>query len=90
MKKSDYRTHMEQQAEVYAWYIIENETTVRATAENFNCSKSKVFFYVTKILLEANSLLAREVRKVLDKNKRERHLRGGMATKRRYELIKQL
>ena len=86
MRNSDYRACMEQQAETYAWYIIENE----ATAESFNCSKSKVFDYVTGILFETNSLLALEVRKVLEKNKKERHLRGGMATKRRYELMRQL
>lgn len=88
MKKSDYRTHMEQRAEQFAWYIVENEATVRATADVFDCSKSTVFCYVTKVLLEVNSLLAQEVRKVLAKNKEERHLRGGMATKRRYELMR--
>lgn len=90
MRNCDYRACMEQQAETYAWYIIENEATVRSTAESFNCSKSKVFDYVTGILFETNSLLALEVRKVLEKNKKERHLRGGMATKRRYELMRQL
>lgn len=87
MKKSDYRAQMEQRAEQFAWYIIENEATVRATAEKFNCSKSTVFSYVTRVLYEVNSLLAQEVKKVLAKNKRERHLRGGMATKQRYELM---
>ena len=84
--KKDYRQFMEARAEKFAWFIIENEATIRGTAEHFHVSKSLVHHDVTKILLMSNSILASEVRKVLEKNKKARHIRGGMANKRKYEL----
>lgn len=71
-----------------AYYIIENNTTVRAAAKEFGFSKSGVHKDVTARLEEFDPLLAAEVKVVLEKNKAERHIRGGIATKKMYELKK--
>ena len=68
-----------------AQYIIETEDTVRGAAKKFGISKSSIHKDVSQRLLKINYTLAMEVRKVLDKNKAERHLRGGMATKLKYK-----
>ena len=65
-------------------YIIENNATVRQTAKAFGVSKSTVHKDVTERLVHINSALASEARKVLDVNKSERHIRGGLATKEKY------
>ena len=65
-------------------YIIETKDTVRSTAKKFGVSKSTVHKDVSDRLLKINPFLAKEVRKILDENKAERHLRGGMATKLKY------
>ncbi len=65
-------------------YIIENNTTVRQAARHFGISKSTVHKDVTERLEQVNPALANETRKVLDVNKSERHIRGGMATKEKY------
>ncbi len=65
-------------------YIVENKTTVRATADNFGISKSTVHKDVSKRLKRVDPILYGEVKSVLEINKAERHLRGGMATKRKY------
>jgi putative DeoR family transcriptional regulator (stage III sporulation protein D) len=57
---------------------------VRQTAKNFGISKSTVHKDVTDRLMAVNPLLAKEARKVLDVNKAERHIRGGLATKEKY------
>lgn len=67
-----------------AQYIIDSKDTVRGTAKKFGISKSTVHKDVTKRLPNINMTLAVEVRKVLDENKAERHIRGGMATKLKY------
>ena len=67
-----------------AVYIIENNATVRQTAKQFRISKSTVHKDVTERLTQINPTLAREARKVLDTNKSERHIRGGMATREKY------
>ena len=64
--------------------VIENNATVRQTAKQFRISKSTVHKDVTDRLLQINPSLAREARKVLDTNKSERHIRGGMATREKY------
>ena len=69
-----------------AYYIIENNATVRAAAKNFGFSKSGVHKDVTTRLYDIDPLLASEVKTVLEKNKAERHIRGGIATKKMYEL----
>ena len=75
---------MEERAERLALYIIENRTTVRAAAAKFGISKSTVHKDVTERLEKINASLAAETRKVLDVNKSERHIRGGLATKEKY------
>ncbi len=67
-----------------AYYIIENKATVRQTAKKFGMSKSTIHKDVTERLLQINPALAGEARKVLDQNKSERHIRGGLATKEKY------
>ena len=67
-----------------AGYIIEEKATVRQTAGKFGVSKSTVHKDVTERLPAINHALAGEARKVLDVNKSERHIRGGMATKEKY------
>lgn len=67
-----------------AQYIIDSKDTVRGTAKKFGISKSTVHKDVTKRLPNINMALAIEVRKVLDENKAERHIRGGIATKLKY------
>jgi putative DeoR family transcriptional regulator (stage III sporulation protein D) len=67
-----------------ATYIIENNATVRQTAKAFGISKSTVHKDVAERLSQINPTLATEARKVLDVNKSERHIRGGLATKEKY------
>ena len=67
-----------------AEYIIDTKDTVRGAAKKFGISKSTVHKDIAFRLLYINNNLAREVRKVLDENKAERHIRGGMATKLKY------
>lgn len=75
---------IEERAIAVAQYIIETEDTVRGAAKKFGISKSSIHKDVSQRLLNINYALAMEVRKVLDKNKAERHIRGGMATKLKY------
>lgn len=75
---------IEERASKLAQYIIESKDTVRGTAAKFGISKSTVHKDVSERLLKINPSLAKEVRKVLDENKAERHIRGGMATKLKY------
>ncbi len=78
------RKYIEERAIEIANYIIENNATVRQTAKAFGISKSTVHKDVTDRLAAINPTLERETRKVLDVNKAERHIRGGMATKEKY------
>lgn len=75
---------VEQRAVELAEYIIENKSTVRAAAKKFGISKSTVHMDITKRLRFSNPSLYSAVRKVLDINKAERHIRGGLATKEKY------
>ncbi len=68
-------------------YIIESGATVRQTAERFGVSKSTVHKDVTERLPQLNRAVADRVRRVLDNNKAERHLRGGEATRRKYREV---
>ena len=67
-----------------ARYIIDNNTTVRQAAKHFGISKSTVHKDVTERLVQVNPSLAAEARKVLDVNKSERHISGGLATREKY------
>ena len=78
------KTYIEERAIEIANYMIENNATVRQAAKNFGISKSTVHKDVTERLEQVNPSLAAEARKVIDVNKSERHIRGGMATKEKY------
>lgn len=78
------KDYIEERAVEIAGYIIENNATVRQTAKQFGISKSTVHKDVTERLLRINPSLASEARKVLDLNKSERHIRGGLATREKY------
>lgn len=78
------KTYIEERAIEIANYMIENNATVRQAAKNFGISKSTVHKDVTERLEHVNPSLAAEARKVIDVNKSERHIRGGMATKEKY------
>ena len=71
-----------------AHYIIDSKDTVRGTAKKFGISKSTVHKDVSERLMKINPILAKEVREILDENKAERHIRGGMATKLKYSRLK--
>ena len=76
---------MEKRACALAVYMIETGATVRAAAKKFGISKSTVHKDLSHRLRHYNRELYLQVRQVLDVNKQERHIRGGMATKRKYE-----
>jgi len=65
-------------------YLIEHQTTVRGVASHFDISKSTVHKDITQTLKRVNPALYNEAKAILDRNKRERHLRGGEATKQKY------
>ena len=75
---------IEERAIDLAHYIIDSKDTVRGAAKKFGVSKSTVHKDVSDRLIKINPFLAKEVREILDENKAERHLRGGMATKLKY------
>ncbi len=79
------RDYIAKRAVELAHYIIDNNATVRKTAAVFNVSKSTVHKDVHERLKTLNPVLYREAQKVLEVNKAERHLRGGMATKAKYK-----
>ena len=74
----------------FAEYIIENEATVRTAATKFGISKSTVHKDVSQRLRTLNPSLYSEVKEVLEHNKSERHLRGGLATKNKYLRLSEL
>ena len=76
---------IEQRACELAVYIIETGATVRAAAKRFGISKSTVHKDLSKRLPQCNKPLYNQVRCVLDTNKAERHIRGGIATRKKYQ-----
>lgn len=78
------KDYIEERVLNIAVYIIENNATVRDAAKKFGISKSTVHKDVTERLSQINRSLACETRKVLDVNKKERHIRGGLATREKY------
>ena len=76
---------MEERAERLALYIIETRTTVRAAAAKFGISKSTVHKDLSQRLPTFNRTLYLQVKEILDQNKAERHIRGGIATRRKYK-----
>ena len=81
------KSNLEERAVRLGEYISEHKSTVRDTAKVFGISKSTVHKDITTILPRMNSGLYREVREILDKNKEERHLRGGEATRKKYMIL---
>ena len=75
---------MEERAERPAQYIIENRTTVRAAAQKFGISKSTVHKDISERLPQFNRALYLQVKDVLEINKAQRHIRGGIATRKKY------
>lgn len=72
------------QCRVYGNFIVENNATIRGAAQEFGVAKTTVYNHVTKTLPKVDEELAEKVRKVLDQNKAERHIRGGMANRAKY------
>lgn len=70
------------------WYLFENSSTVRATAEVFRISKTTVHNDLHRRLPKVHPQLAREVQKVLETNRKERNIRGGKATREKYRLLR--
>ncbi|MBQ7871130.1 MAG: sporulation transcriptional regulator SpoIIID [Oscillospiraceae bacterium] len=79
------KENLEQRACDLAVYIIENRSTVRAAAKEFGVSKSTVHKDLSERLPYCNKALYRQVKDVLEQNKAERHIRGGLATRRKYQ-----
>ena len=77
--------YIEERVLSVAEYIVENGATVRSAAKEFGISKSTVHQDMQTRLKQLDPMLAKEVRAVLLKNKDERHIRGGMATHRKYK-----
>ena len=76
---------LEERACELAVYIIETGATVRSAAKYYHISKSTVHKDISQRLESYNPALYEQVRQVLDRNKQERHIRGGMATRRKYK-----
>ncbi len=76
---------IEQRACQLAVYMIETGATVRAAAQHFGISKSTVHKDLQQRLPQCNKILYAQVRQVLDINKQQRHIRGGMATRQKYK-----
>ena len=79
------KDYIEERAVAIANYIIDHNATVRQTAKKFGISKSTVHKDVTDRLEHINPSLAAQARVVLDVNKSERHIRGGLATREKYQ-----
>lgn len=77
-----------ERCELLALHIIETGDTVRATAARFGISKSTVHKDITEKLAKHNPAMYKEVKPILDRNKSERHLRGGEATRQKYQQLR--
>lgn len=82
------KDYIEERAVEIADYLIETQATVRAAAQKFGVSKSTVHKDITERLPMIRASLAAQAREVLDRNKNERHIRGGMATREKYRRLK--
>ncbi|HNR05154.1 MAG TPA: sporulation transcriptional regulator SpoIIID [Clostridia bacterium] len=81
------KDYIEERALEIAKYIISSKTTVRDAAKIFGVSKSTVHKDVTERLPRINPSVALQVKEIMDQNKAERHIRGGRATKMKYQSI---
>ena len=77
--------HIEERACQLAVYMIENRATVRAAAKKFGISKSTVHKDLSQRLPQYNKALYEQVKVILDTNKAQRHIRGGLATRKKYK-----
>ncbi|MCD8103481.1 MAG: sporulation transcriptional regulator SpoIIID [Lachnospiraceae bacterium] len=84
------KDYIEERVLTIAVYIVENSATVRDAAKKFQVSKSTVHKDMVDRLQQINPSLCQDVRKVLDVNKQERHIRGGMATREKYRNLSKL
>ena len=82
--ESALKGNMEERAERLAQYIIENRTKVRAAAQKFGISKSTVHKDISERLPQFDRALFLQVKEVLEVNKAQRHIRGGIATRKKY------
>ena len=80
---------VEERAVELAEYIVENKTTVRASSKQFGVSNATVHMDVARRLRSLNPQLYSEVREILDINKAQRHIRGGLATREKYKSMKE-
>ena len=83
------RSHIKERCEILAEYLIEKGATVRGAAQHYGISKSTVHKDLSQKLKYINPRLYESAKKVLEINKSERHLRGGEATKRKYQKERQ-
>ena len=81
------KDYIEERALEIANYIINEKATVRQTANVFGVSKSTVHKDVTERLPKINPVISQKVKEVLEENKQERHIRGGIATKLKYKSL---
>lgn len=88
MKRKEQQEQIEIRCRLVAEYMFINDATVRETAKKFGISKTTVYEDVTERLEKSNKYLWKLVQEVLAINKAERHIRGGMATKRKYEALR--
>ena len=79
------KENLDERAEELALYLIENRTTVRAAAKKYGVSKSTVHKDISERLPQVNRTLYLQVKEVLDENKAQRHIRGGLATRKKYK-----
>lgn len=82
------KDYIEERAIEIAAYLIETKATVRAAAQKFGVSKSTVHKDITERLPHIHHSLALQAREVLDRNKEERHIRGGIATREKYRKLR--
>ncbi len=79
------KDYIEERVLELANYIIESKSTVRAAAKKFGISKSTVHKDITERLQKINPHMASQAKEILDENKSQRHIRGGIATKNKYK-----
>ncbi len=79
------KENLDERAEELALYLIENRATVRAAAKKYGVSKSTVHKDISERLPQVNRSLYLQVKEVLDENKAQRHIRGGLATRKKYK-----
>lgn len=79
---------VEERAVVLGEYILKNKSTVRAAAKEFGISKSTVHMDVSQRLRRINPQLFHEVKEILEVNKAQRHIRGGLATQKKYQELR--